>query len=70
MTSLTDALAGKRLPPAAQWSPDSRCLLTIRVDERQVPLMHLLQSVPPDGALRPMLHSYKLAMASDEHQPI
>ncbi|MDX1993392.1 MAG: DPP IV N-terminal domain-containing protein [bacterium] len=69
MTSLSDALAGKQLPPAAMWSPDSRYLLTIRVDERAVQDMHLLQVVPDEG-LRPRLHTYKLAMAADEHLPI
>ncbi|MDX2141258.1 MAG: DPP IV N-terminal domain-containing protein [Chloroflexota bacterium] len=69
MTSLSDALTEKRIRPSAIWSPDSRYLLTVRVDERAVKDMHLLQSVP-DAGLRPHIHTYKLAMPGDEHFPI
>lgn len=70
MTSLSDALANHPTPLSAQWSPDSRYLLTIRVDERSVLPMHLLQTVPPDGSLRPILHTYRMAMPNDEYLPI
>jgi dipeptidyl aminopeptidase/acylaminoacyl peptidase len=70
MTSVSDALAGQRMPPSGAWSPDSRWFLTIRVDERAVADMYLLQHVPPDGSFRPLLHTYRMAMPGDAHFPI
>ncbi|MBI9046613.1 MAG: DPP IV N-terminal domain-containing protein [Anaerolineaceae bacterium] len=54
------------LPPMALWSPDSKKLLTQRLDQRDVKELHLLQSVPPQGQ-RPQLHSYRYPMPGDEH---
>lgn len=54
----------------AQWSPDSRRLFTTRLDERRVKELHLLQSAPPDGSARPVLHSYRYAMPGDEELPL
>ncbi len=51
-------------PPVLAWSPDSRRILTHRVDQRGVPLMYLVEAVPPDDA-RPRLHSYRYAMPGD-----
>jgi dipeptidyl aminopeptidase/acylaminoacyl peptidase len=67
--SVTARLAGLPLPPMALWSPDSRRLLTVRLDERRVKPLHLLQSAPPDGSARPALHGYRYAMPGDEHIP-
>jgi len=68
--SLTVRLAGIQLPPMALWSPDSRKLFTTRLDERRVKELHLLQSAPPDGGARPVLHSYRYAMPGDEELPL
>jgi dipeptidyl-peptidase-4 len=54
------------IPPMAIWSKDSKKLVTQRLDQRQVKDLHLLQFVPPEGQ-RPVLHSYRYAMAGDEH---
>lgn len=56
--------------PAAMWSPDSRKLLSHRIDERQADRFHLVQSTPPDGAMRPLLHSYPYPLPGDEHVPL
>lgn len=69
-TGVTDRLAKKPLPPVAVWSPDSRRLVTHRLDQRQVADLHLVQSVLPDGGWRPRLHSYRYAMPGDEHVPL
>lgn len=63
-------LKGRPPLPVAVWSPDSRKLLTLRLDERRVKELQLLQSVPPDGAARPALHEYRYAMPGDEHVPL
>ncbi len=62
-------IAGIPMPPMALWSPDSRRLLTVRLDERSVKDLHLLQLAPPDASARPVLHTYRYAMAADEHIP-
>jgi dipeptidyl aminopeptidase/acylaminoacyl peptidase len=59
----------RRLQPAPQkpgvlWSPDSQRFAVMRVDLREVPLNHVLQSVPPEG-VRPRLHSYRYPMPAD-----
>lgn len=60
--------SGKQPPPSIKWSPDSRKILTHRVDERQVKEMYLLQSVPDDGSIRPKAWRYRYAMANDERK--
>lgn len=67
--AVTARVAGIPLPPMALWSPDSRRLLTVRLDERRVKDLHLLQLAPPDASARPVLHTYRYAMATDEHIP-
>ncbi|MEM5774437.1 MAG: DPP IV N-terminal domain-containing protein, partial [Anaerolineaceae bacterium] len=54
------------IPPLAVWSPDSKKLLTQRLDQRKVKDLHLLQNCPPEGQ-RPVLHTYKYAMVGDEN---
>lgn len=54
--------------PVALWSPDSRRLLTHRLDERNVLDMHLLEMVPADG-VRPVLHSLRYALPGDANKP-
>ena len=45
-------------PPWVLWSPDSGKLLFCRVDQRDAPQFHLVQSVPKDGEIRPnCIHS-------------
>ncbi|GAA4090762.1 DPP IV N-terminal domain-containing protein [Nocardioides kongjuensis] len=50
--------------PALVWSPDSTRLLTHRVDQRDLPLMHLVESAPPDAG-RPRLHSCRYPVAGE-----
>lgn len=57
-------LAGLKMPPVLCWSPDSRRLLTHRIDERRVAPLHLLQHVPGGGA-RPRVHELRYAMAGE-----
>lgn len=45
-------------PVVVSWSPDSRRLLTYRLDQRGVGSMHLIEAAPPDGG-RPRLHRYR-----------
>jgi len=54
--------------PAVLWSPDSKRLLTHRLDERKVLDLDLLEMAPA-GKVRPVLHSYRYAFPGDPHKP-
>ncbi|MBX3147288.1 MAG: DPP IV N-terminal domain-containing protein [Gemmatimonadales bacterium] len=56
--------AGLPQPPMALWSPDSRRILTHRLDERGLAESHLIQSVPAEG-LRPKLWSFVFPFPGD-----
>jgi dipeptidyl-peptidase 4 len=64
----TAAVTGQASPPLVLWSPDSRRLLTHRVDQRLVPSVPLVRSAPPDGG-RPQVRAHRYAMVGDEHVP-
>lgn len=51
----------------ARWSPDSKRLLTIQVDNRQVKATPIIHYVPDDGSIRPILTESRIAIPGDEH---
>jgi dipeptidyl aminopeptidase/acylaminoacyl peptidase len=59
---------GQQEPPVIMWSPDSRKILTHRIDQRQVKELYLVQSVPDDGSIRAKAYRYRFAMPNDEHK--
>jgi dipeptidyl-peptidase 4 len=63
--SIEARLRGSPPAPIVHWSPDSRYLLTHRLDERKVREISLVQSVPPDGSPRPRTHTWRYSMATD-----
>lgn len=67
---IRDIRSGRLTAPQILWSPDSRYLLSHRIDEREVGDYHLIQSVPDDGSVRPTLYSYRYALPGDEHVPL
>lgn len=52
--------------PEALWSPDSKKILTVHVDEREVPEFPTTCYVPSDGAIRPHLIQTKYALPEDQ----
>jgi dipeptidyl aminopeptidase/acylaminoacyl peptidase len=68
-STVSEAVLGVQRPPVALWSPDSKRLLTHRLDQREVGSLHLIQSVPPEG-VRPVLHSFRFALACEERVPL
>lgn len=62
-------LDGEPLPPVLAWSPDSKKVLTYRVDDRMTGEMGLLQSAPPDGSVRPRLHRWRMPEPNEPNQP-
>jgi Tol biopolymer transport system component len=67
LTTVTDRLTGRKVPVCALWSPDSTRIVTHRIDERSVENMYLLQALPQDGGMRPVLHAYRYPLPGDEH---
>lgn len=53
----------------ALWSPDSKQLFTVQLDTRDVAARPIINYVPQDGSLRPILIQPKLAYPGDEHVP-
>lgn len=62
--------AGPWLQPAVVWSPDSSQLFTYQIDSRGVGDCYLLQSVPPSGDKRPVLHRYLYPLPGDSRVPL
>jgi len=57
------------LPPLVSWSPDSRYVFTQRIDQRNLPLSHLVEAAPANGG-PPVLHSYRYAFPGAETVPM
>jgi dipeptidyl aminopeptidase/acylaminoacyl peptidase len=57
----------ERVPPELIWSPDSRRILTYRLDERKVADYYLVQATPGDSAARPQLYRYRYPLPGDEN---
>ena len=55
--------------PAVVWSPDSRKLVTYRLDKRNAPKLDLVQSVAP-GTIRPHHYSYFYPLPGDTIVPV
>jgi dipeptidyl-peptidase-4 len=55
--------------PVVLWSPDSSRLLTHRLDSRGAGEFTLVQSAPPDGAVRPRRFTYAYPLPGDEVVP-
>ena len=70
LSPLTTAGIDDPPPPAIRWSPDSGKLLFWRVDQREAPQFHLVQSVNQDGSVRPSLHSYAYPLPGDDALPL
>jgi len=62
---VTSARNRAELRPYILWSPDSRRVVTHRWDQRNVRLMHLLETKNPG----PVLHSYRYALPGDSVIP-
>lgn len=52
--------------PGVVWSPDSKRLVTYKLDQRKVKEMYLVQSVPPGAGVRPVLYSYRYPLPGDK----
>ncbi|NSW39779.1 DPP IV N-terminal domain-containing protein, partial [Bacillus sp. Xin1] len=63
-------LSNQKVPPTALWSPDSKQILTYRLDQRNVRKMTLIQSVSSEDEKPPVIHSYRYPLVGDKHLPL
>ena len=63
-------LQGLPSAPVVMWSPDSRRLFTQRLDERNVRTISLVQSTPPEGAVRPVTLTWRRPLTGDPIIPV
>ncbi len=61
--------AGYFMKPAVVWSPDSKRILTYKIDHRYAGECYLVQSCPFDGSKRPKLHRYVYPLPGNENVP-
>jgi len=66
---VSDQRFGVISPAHVAWSPDSKYLLTYRVDETKIKESYLIQSTPEDGTLRPKLYTFRWPMPGDSNIP-
>lgn len=62
--------AGYYLRPAVVWSPDSKRILTYKINHKDVGECYLVQSCPPDGSKRPKLYRYVYPLPGDKNVPM
>jgi dipeptidyl aminopeptidase/acylaminoacyl peptidase len=55
--------------PIALWSPNSKKIITHKLDQRKVKELFLLENVPKDSQ-RPNVHSYRMSFSGDENLPL
>jgi dipeptidyl-peptidase-4 len=65
LQAVTRRVQGLVSPPLALWSPDSRRLITYRLDQSGVGLLPLVQSSPADGSARPVVHRLRMPLPGD-----
>ena len=65
LSYVSDQISHEKFPPVVLWSHDSKRILTELLDQRQVGLQYLLQSVPPDGSVRPILWPFRLPLPGE-----
>jgi dipeptidyl aminopeptidase/acylaminoacyl peptidase len=65
-TAVSDLVSGKPMPPEVVWSPDSKRLVTYRLDQRKVKELYLVQSVTPNGSVRPILYTFRYPEPGDK----
>lgn len=70
LTTISLKRRGITLPANVLFSPDGQKIFTSRLDERAVLDFPLLQHVPEDGSVRPVVHPIKFALSGDAVLPV
>ncbi len=69
---ITSKIKGEPDVPEVLWSPDSKYFLTVKLDQRLVKDLYIIQSYDDEHleSIRPRLHTYKCSFPEDEHVPL
>ena len=67
LQSVTRRVQGLASPPQVLWSPDSRRLITYRLDQSAVGILPLVESSPADGSARPVVHRLRMPLPGDKN---
>lgn len=67
--TITQKIAGIVPSPVASWSPDSKKIVTHKLDQRRVDELFILQNAPKDS-LRPVVHNYRMSFSGDTYLPL
>ncbi len=69
---ITAKVKGEAMAPDVLWAPDSVHFLTVKLDQRKVKELYVLQSYDDEHleSIRPRLHTYKCAFPEDEDVPL
>lgn len=66
LTAVVRQKSGRKAPPfETYWSPDGRYLIAPRIDERRLATNPVVEWVPTDGSLRPIVHEVRLEFVGD-----
>lgn len=68
--AVPDATGRPAVKPEAVWSPDSKRVLTIQTDDRQVKDLPVINFAPEDGSVRPTPFARRTALPGDENIPL
>jgi dipeptidyl-peptidase-4 len=63
---LKGEMADRAVRPSITWSPDSRKILTFRIDASKAKECYLVQAVPSDGSKRPKMFPYVYGLPGDQ----
>ncbi len=65
--AMPDATGRRSVRPEAIWSADSRRLLVVQTDDRQVKDLPMIDFAPDDGSVRPTAWARRTALPGDDH---
>ncbi|MDM5233819.1 S9 family peptidase [Lysinibacillus pakistanensis] len=69
-SAIFERLYQQQPPPVALWSPNSKKIVSHRLDQRKVRTLHLLQYVPQNQAGEPEAHAYRYPLVGDKYVPL
>lgn len=69
-SAIFERLYQQQPPPVALWSPNSKKIVSHRLDQRKVRTLHLLQYAPQNQTGEPEAHAYRYPLVGDKYVPL
>jgi len=69
-SAIFERLYQQQPPPVALWSPNSKKIVSHRLDQRKVRTLHLLQYAPQNQTGEPEAHKYRYPLVGDKYVPL